>query len=58
MKDNPTKNLFIGGSSPFVNPIPLDAVTDYTTVFNSQMQTSTSENTTTSSVKIFQYTGK
>jgi asparagine N-glycosylation enzyme membrane subunit Stt3 len=57
VSNNSDKNLFLCGSSPFVNPIPIEAVTDYTAVFNSTQQTSTSQDTTTSSVKVYQYTG-
>jgi asparagine N-glycosylation enzyme membrane subunit Stt3 len=55
--DNPNKNLYIAGSSPFKNPIPVEAVTDYREVFQSAQQIKLSDNTTTSSVKVFEYIG-
>jgi len=49
--------MAIAGSSPFINPIPMEAVTDFELVFSSSSQTSTSDNTTTAEVKVFRYLG-
>ena len=54
---HPDKNIEIVGSSPYVNPVPVDAVTDFSLVFGSTEQAQATNNSTTSSVKVFQYTG-
>jgi asparagine N-glycosylation enzyme membrane subunit Stt3 len=54
---NPDKKLYIAGSSPFVNPIHIDAVTDYNLIFGSTEQLKVTDNTTMSTVKVFQYVG-
>ena len=54
---NPDKKLYIAGSSPFVNPIPIEAVTDYNLVFGSTEQLKVTDNVTSSTVKVFQYVG-
>jgi oligosaccharyl transferase (archaeosortase A-associated) len=54
MENNPDKTFYLGGSSPFANPIPMEAVTDYTLVFGS---TANADQDNIPDVKIFQYTG-
>jgi hypothetical protein len=54
---NPDKKLTIAGSSPFVNPVPIEAVPDFTVVFSSTMNDATAVNAGIAEVKIFQYSG-
>jgi oligosaccharyl transferase (archaeosortase A-associated) len=54
---NTDKNLYVGNINPFVNPIPMEAVTDYNLVFSSTERVNITDNTSVSSVKVFEYTG-
>ena len=58
LKEHPDKNMAIVGSNPFVNPVPIEAVTDYRLVFGSSNAFNISDDSTTSEVKVFQYLGK
>lgn len=51
------ENLTIVGSSPFVSPVPVEAVQDFELVFSSTMNDTTSANSGTAEVKVFQYLG-
>jgi oligosaccharyl transferase (archaeosortase A-associated) len=55
--ENPDKNLYLGGSSPFISPIQLDAVEDYEMVFGSTQTLAATESQTSSTVKVFKYIG-
>jgi oligosaccharyl transferase (archaeosortase A-associated) len=54
---NPDKKLYIAGSSPFINPIPIEAVTDYNLVFSSAQKIKSTDSTSSSTTKVFQYIG-
>jgi asparagine N-glycosylation enzyme membrane subunit Stt3 len=48
-------NYDIVGSSPFVSPVPLEAVTNYKLVYSSQYSQSASQNVTIPEIKIFEH---
>jgi oligosaccharyl transferase (archaeosortase A-associated) len=54
INNNPDKQLYLAGSSPYINPIPIDAVPDFTLVYGS---TDNDDTDNVPDVKIFQYTG-
>jgi oligosaccharyl transferase (archaeosortase A-associated) len=55
IENNPDKKCYLCGTSPFVNPVPVEAVTDFTLVYGS---TDNADSDNVPDVKIFQYTGK
>ena len=54
---HPNETDIIAGSSPFVNPVPLDAVPNFKLIFSSTKNDATSVNNGLAEVKVFQYTG-
>jgi dolichyl-phosphooligosaccharide-protein glycotransferase len=55
IENNPDKKLYLCGTSPFVNPIPIEAVTNFNLVYGS---TDNADTDNVPDVKIFRYTGE
>jgi oligosaccharyl transferase (archaeosortase A-associated) len=55
IESNPDKKCYLCGTNPFENPIPIEAVTDFTLVYGS---TDNADSDNVPDVKIFQYTGE
>ena len=58
VKSQPNTNTVIVGVSPYMNPVPIKAVTDFNIVFSSNATISNPDGTTVREVKVFQYLGK
>jgi len=55
IENNPDKKCYLCGTSPYVNPVPVEAVTDFTLVYGS---TDNADSDNVPDVKVFQYTGE
>jgi asparagine N-glycosylation enzyme membrane subunit Stt3 len=55
IKNQQNPNMVIVGISPFINPVPIEAVTDYNLIFSSKAVTTSRDGTAVPEVKIFQY---
>ncbi len=55
--ENANSKMVIVGSTPYTNPIPIEAVTYYEPVFGSTNTVPTTTNSTTPEVKVFRYLG-
>jgi asparagine N-glycosylation enzyme membrane subunit Stt3 len=51
INNNPDKNFYLGSNNPYVNPIPIDAVTDFNLVYGS---TDNDDTDNVPDVKVFQ----
>ena len=57
INSNTSGKYDIVSRSPFVSPIPLEAIKDYKTIYSSEFTVSVSDNDSIPEVKIFEYTG-
>ncbi len=57
ISSHPDETDIIVGSSPFTNPVPIEAVPNFNLVFSSTKNDATSVNSGQAEVKIFQYSG-